>query len=121
MSNLNTPRAFQRLLATGAGWGPLALRLPIGAIFVAYILLHLSLIGTLPWRQMLGSQFVVSEFMEQVSLVADADTVPGEGDGVVPGREPLPDPVGEPPGFCPGIMPGCAAGPAAVDFVPYGV
>jgi len=38
----------------------------IGAIFVAYLLLHLSLIGTLPWRQMLGSQFVVSEFMEHV-------------------------------------------------------
>ena len=39
MSNLNTPRAFQafqRLLATGAGWGPPALRLPIGAIFVAH-------------------------------------------------------------------------------------
>ncbi len=36
MSNVNTPRAFQRLLATGAGWGPLALRLPIGVIFVAH-------------------------------------------------------------------------------------
>src|SRR4249920_3380804 len=37
MSNLTTtPRAFQRLLATDAGWGPLALRLPIGIIFVAH-------------------------------------------------------------------------------------
>jgi amino acid transporter len=33
---------------------------------LAYFLLHLSLLGVLPWRQMLKSQFVVSEFMEQV-------------------------------------------------------
>jgi amino acid transporter len=31
-----------------------------------YFLIHLSLIGTMPWRQMIGSQFVVSEFMERV-------------------------------------------------------
>jgi putative oxidoreductase len=36
MSNVNTPRALQRLLATDAGWGPLALRIPIGIIFVAH-------------------------------------------------------------------------------------
>ena len=34
MSNVNN--AFRRLLATDAGWGPLALRLPIGIIFVAH-------------------------------------------------------------------------------------
>src|SRR6185436_15221792 len=34
---------------------PRSILYSIGAIFVAYILLHLSLIGTLPWRQMLGS------------------------------------------------------------------
>lgn len=45
---------------------PRSILYSIGAIFVAYLLLHLSLIGTLPWRQMLGSQFVVSEFMEHV-------------------------------------------------------
>jgi len=45
---------------------PRSILYSIGAIFVAYILLHLSLIGTLPWRQMLGSQYVVSEFMEHV-------------------------------------------------------
>jgi amino acid transporter len=33
---------------------------------LAYFLLHLSLLGVLPWRQMLSSQFVVSEFMEKV-------------------------------------------------------
>jgi putative oxidoreductase len=36
MSNVNTSSAFRRLLATDAGWGPLALRLPIGIIFVAH-------------------------------------------------------------------------------------
>jgi len=33
---------------------------------IAYFLLHLSLLGVLPWRQMLSSPFVVSEFMEKV-------------------------------------------------------
>jgi amino acid transporter len=33
----------------------------------AYFLLHLSLLGVLPWREMLGSRFVVSEFMERVA------------------------------------------------------
>jgi amino acid transporter len=33
---------------------------------LAYLLLHLSLLGVLPWRQMLTSQFVVSDFMERV-------------------------------------------------------
>jgi basic amino acid/polyamine antiporter, APA family len=45
---------------------PRSILYSIGAIFVAYLCLHLSLIGTLPWREMLGSQFVVSEFMERV-------------------------------------------------------
>lgn len=36
MNNLTIPRALQRLLSTDAGWGPLALRLPIGIIFVAH-------------------------------------------------------------------------------------
>src|SRR6185503_17784529 len=45
---------------------PRSILYSIGAIFVAYLLLHLSLIGTLPWRKMLGSQYVVSEFMELV-------------------------------------------------------
>lgn len=36
MSNTAIPRAIQRLLATDAGWAPLALRLPIGVIFVAH-------------------------------------------------------------------------------------
>ena len=36
MSTLTFPRTFQRLLSTDAGWGPLALRLPIGIIFVAH-------------------------------------------------------------------------------------
>ena len=36
MNNVTTPGAFQRLLASDAGWGPLALRLPIGIIFVAH-------------------------------------------------------------------------------------
>ena len=33
---LPRPHPLQRLLATSAGWGPLALRLPIGIIFVAH-------------------------------------------------------------------------------------
>ena len=33
---LPRPHPLQRLLATDAGWGPLALRLPIGIIFVAH-------------------------------------------------------------------------------------
>ena len=33
---LPRPHPLQRLLATDAGWGPLALRLPIGTIFVAH-------------------------------------------------------------------------------------
>lgn len=45
---------------------PRSILYSIAGIFVAYLLLHLSLIGTLPWRQMLNSQFVVSEFMEHV-------------------------------------------------------
>ncbi len=36
MSSTNSPRVLQRLLATDAGWAPLALRLPIGIIFVAH-------------------------------------------------------------------------------------
>lgn len=36
MSNLNLPRTIQRLLASDAGWAPLALRIPVGIIFVAH-------------------------------------------------------------------------------------
>ena len=36
MNNVNIPRALQRLLGTDAGWAPLALRIPIGIIFVAH-------------------------------------------------------------------------------------
>ncbi len=36
MSNLAIPRALRPLLSTDAGWGPLALRLPIGVIFAAH-------------------------------------------------------------------------------------
>jgi len=36
MNHVTTPRALQRLLATGSGWGPLALRIPIGIIFAAH-------------------------------------------------------------------------------------
>jgi exo-1,4-beta-D-glucosaminidase len=33
---------------------------------VGYFLLHLSLLGVIPWREMLTSKFVVSEFMERL-------------------------------------------------------
>jgi len=33
---------------------------------VGYFLLHLSLLGVIPWREMLSSKFVVSEFMERL-------------------------------------------------------
>ena len=33
---------------------------------VAYFLLHLTMLGVLPWREMLTSKFVVSEFMEHL-------------------------------------------------------
>ena len=33
---------------------------------VAYFLLHLTMLGVLPWREMLKSKFVVSEFMEHL-------------------------------------------------------
>jgi len=33
---------------------------------VGYFLLHLSLLGVIPWREMLNSKFVVSEFMERL-------------------------------------------------------
>ena len=36
MNTVTLSRPLQRLLATSAGWGPLALRLPIGIIFVAH-------------------------------------------------------------------------------------
>ena len=34
--------------------------------FVGYLAVHLSLIGVVPWRETLGSQFVISQFMERV-------------------------------------------------------
>ncbi|PYQ15625.1 MAG: hypothetical protein DMF80_08480 [Acidobacteria bacterium] len=33
---------------------------------VGYFLLHLSLLGVIPWREMLNSKYVVSEFMERL-------------------------------------------------------
>ena len=36
MNHVTTSGALQRLLATGSGWGPLALRIPIGIIFAAH-------------------------------------------------------------------------------------
>jgi basic amino acid/polyamine antiporter, APA family len=33
---------------------------------VAYFLLHLTLLGVIPWREMLDSKFVVSDFMERL-------------------------------------------------------
>ena len=45
---------------------PRSIMISVTSIFIIYLLLHLSLIGTIPWRDMLGSQFVVSEFMEKV-------------------------------------------------------
>ena len=36
MSNVTGKRLIHRLLATDAGWSPLALRIPIGIIFVAH-------------------------------------------------------------------------------------
>lgn len=36
MSNVTTSRTLHRLLATDAGWSPLALRIPVGMIFVAH-------------------------------------------------------------------------------------
>ena len=36
MSTITIARAFQRLLTTDAGWGPLAVRLAIGVIFAAH-------------------------------------------------------------------------------------
>ncbi len=34
--------------------------------FVGYLAVHLSLIGVVPWRETLGSQFVISQFMERL-------------------------------------------------------
>ena len=36
MTAITLPRALQNLLATRAGWGPLALRIPVGIIFIAH-------------------------------------------------------------------------------------
>lgn len=36
MNNITTTSPLQRLLATSAGWAPLALRIPIGIVFVAH-------------------------------------------------------------------------------------
>ncbi|MDP2166011.1 MAG: DoxX family protein [Hydrogenophaga sp.] len=36
MSNATPSRTLQRLLSTQAGWAPLALRIPVGIIFVAH-------------------------------------------------------------------------------------
>jgi putative oxidoreductase len=36
MNAITLPRALHNLLATQAGWGPLALRVPVGIIFIAH-------------------------------------------------------------------------------------
>jgi len=45
---------------------PRSITYAIAACFVAYLLLHLALIGVIPWRETMGSQFVISDFMERL-------------------------------------------------------
>jgi APA family basic amino acid/polyamine antiporter len=45
---------------------PRSITYSIAACDVAYLLLHLTLIGVMPWRETLGSQFIISEFMEHL-------------------------------------------------------
>jgi amino acid transporter len=45
---------------------PRSISYSIAGCFVAYLLLHLTLIGVMPWRQTIGSQFIISEFMEHL-------------------------------------------------------
>ena len=45
---------------------PRSITYSIAACFVAYLALHLTLIGVMPWRETIGSQFVISEFMERL-------------------------------------------------------
>jgi exo-1,4-beta-D-glucosaminidase len=45
---------------------PRSILLSILGCAVGYFLLHLSLLGVMPWREMLNSKFVVSEFMERL-------------------------------------------------------
>ena len=45
---------------------PRSITYSIAGCFVAYLLVHLSLIGVIPWRETLGSQFIISEFMERL-------------------------------------------------------
>jgi exo-1,4-beta-D-glucosaminidase len=56
---------------------PRSILLSIVGCAVAYFLLHLALLGVVPWREILGSQFIVSEFMERLHgrLAAVAVTV----------------------------------------------
>jgi len=45
---------------------PRSILYSIAGCAIAYFLLHLTMLGVLPWRQMLNSKFVVSEFMEHL-------------------------------------------------------
>ena len=45
---------------------PRAILYSILGCFAGYVAVHLSLIGVVPWKQTLGSQFVISEFVERL-------------------------------------------------------
>jgi exo-1,4-beta-D-glucosaminidase len=45
---------------------PRSILYSILACATGYFLLHLALLGVIPWREMLGSKFVVSEFIERL-------------------------------------------------------
>ncbi len=45
---------------------PRSILYAIAGCAVAYLGLHLTMIGAIPWRDMIGSRFVVSEFMERL-------------------------------------------------------
>jgi len=45
---------------------PRSILYSIIACATGYFLLHLALLGVIPWREMLGSKFVVSEFIERL-------------------------------------------------------
>jgi APA family basic amino acid/polyamine antiporter len=45
---------------------PRSILYSIVGCFVGYLTVHLSLIGVVPWRETLGSQFVISQFLERL-------------------------------------------------------
>jgi len=45
---------------------PRSILFSIAGCAVGYFLLHLSLLGVVPWREIIGSRFIVSEFMERL-------------------------------------------------------